>query len=76
MRSNNEYWQETLERYRLSKQIRRIRKKLRLRDLEKQLGYSRQYINNIQEIIIKPNKEFIEKLNEKMDLAKLQADKK
>lgn len=63
IKSNEEYWQETLERYRLSKRIRRIRKKLRLRDLEKQLGYSRQYINNIQEIIIKPNNEFINKLN-------------
>lgn len=64
IKSNGEYWQETLERYRLSKRIRRIRKKLRLRDLEKQLGYSRQYINNIQEIIIKPNREFINKLKD------------
>ncbi|MGD9276388.1 MAG: hypothetical protein PVJ67_04395 [Candidatus Pacearchaeota archaeon] len=64
MRSNKEYWQETLERYRISKQIRKMRKKLRLRDLEKQLGYSRQYINNIQEIILKPSKDFINKLND------------
>jgi len=31
---------------------------MRLRDLEKKLGYSRQYINNIQEIIIKPDNQF------------------
>ena len=64
MRSNKEYWQETLERYRVSKRIRIIRRKMRLRDLEKQLGYSRQYINNIQEVIIKPNKDFINKLED------------
>ena len=64
MRSNKEYWQGTLDRYRVSKRIRRLRKKLRLRDLEKQMGYSRQYINNIQEMNIKPNKEFINKLED------------
>lgn len=64
MRSNKEYWQETLDRYRVSKLIRKIRRKIRLRDLEKRLGYSRQYINNVQEIIIKPNKDFISKLEE------------
>ena len=63
IKSNKEYWQETLRRYRVSKLIRRIRRKMRLRDLEKQLGYSRQYINNVQEIIIKPDKEFIGKLD-------------
>ena len=66
MRSNKEYWQETLERYRVSKRIREIRKKLKLgiKDLAKQMGYSRQYINNVQEIIIKPDREFMEKLED------------
>ena len=66
MRSNKEYWQETLERYRVSKRIREIRKKLKLgiKDLAKQMGYSRQYINNVQEIIIKSNREFINKLED------------
>jgi len=66
MRSNKEYWQETLERYRVSKRIREIRKKLKLgiKDLAIKMGYSRQYINNVQEIIIKPDKEFINKFNE------------
>ena len=66
MRSNKEYWKETLERYGASKRIREIRKKLKieLKDLANQMGYSRQYINNVQEIIIKPDKEFIKKLGE------------
>jgi transcriptional regulator with XRE-family HTH domain len=66
MKSNKEYWEETLERYRVSKRIREMRRKLklRLRDLEKKMGYSRQYINNVQEIIIKPDREFLRKLNE------------
>ena len=66
MRSNKEYWQETLERYRVSKRIREIRKKLKLgiKDLAREMGYSRQYINNVQEIIIKPDREFINKFNE------------
>lgn len=37
---------------------------MRLRDLERQLGYSKQYINNVQHMIIKPNEEFLKKLNE------------
>ena len=66
MRSNKEYWQETLERYRVSKRIREIRKKLKLeiKDLARQMGYSRQYINNVQEIIIKSNKDFTNKLED------------
>ena len=66
MRSNKEYWEETLERYRASKRIREIRKKLKieLKDLANQMDYSRQYINNVQEIIIKPDKEFLRKLDE------------
>lgn len=38
--------------------------KLGIKDLAKQTGYSRQYINNVQEIIIKPGSDFINKLNE------------
>ena len=66
MKSNKEYWEETLERYRVSKRIRKIRKKfnIRLKDLVKVMGYSKQYINNVQEIIIKPNKDFINKLED------------
>jgi len=62
MKSNEEYWKETLRRYRISKMIRKIRRKFRLMDLENRLGYSKQYINNVQEITIKPNKEFLNKL--------------
>lgn len=66
MRSNKEYWEETLERYRVSKRIREIRKKFKipLKGLVKEMGYSKQYINNVQEIIIKPNGEFINKLED------------
>ena len=66
MRSNKEYWEETLERYRVSKRIREIRKKFKipLKGLVKEMDYSKQYINNVQEIIIKPNREFINKLED------------
>ena len=66
MRSNKEYWEETLERYRVSKRIREIRKKFKipLKSLVKEMDYSKQYINNVQEIIIKPNREFINKLED------------
>jgi transcriptional regulator with XRE-family HTH domain len=64
MKSNDSYWKEFLRRYRVSKTLREIRtkKNLRLRDLSSITGYSKQYINNVQEILIKPNEDFIQKL--------------
>lgn len=70
MKSNEEYWKETLRRYRISKMVRKIRRKFRLRDLENKLGYSKQYINNVQEITIKPNKDFLSKLDLILDKEK------
>lgn len=50
--------------------VRKIRRKFRLRDLENKLGYSKQYINNVQEITIKPNKDFLSKLDLILDKEK------
>jgi len=65
IKSNGEYWQETLRRYNTSKSIRRVRKKFKMgyKELSEFTGYSRQYINNVQEIIIKPDTNFINKLD-------------
>jgi len=49
-------------RYRASKLIREIRKNFKLSDIAKRLGYSRQYVANVQEMIIKPNEDFISRL--------------
>ena len=70
MKSDKEYWQETLRRYNASKSIRNIRKKFKipLKDLVKEMGYSKQYINNVQEIIIKPSIDFINKLKDFIDV--------
>ena len=64
MKSNKRYWEETLNRYRASKRIRVLREKfnIRLKDIADNTGYSKQYINNVQEIIIKPSKNFLSKL--------------
>ena len=66
MKTNAEYWQEILNRYRVSKTIREIRKKLKINQkaIADRIGYSRQYVNNVQEIIIKPSNDFLNKLKE------------
>jgi transcriptional regulator with XRE-family HTH domain len=66
MKLDKEYWQEFLERYRASKKIREIRKKLNINQTEigRLTGFSKQYVNNVQEMTIKPNEKFIEKINQ------------
>jgi transcriptional regulator with XRE-family HTH domain len=66
MKENKEYWQEFLERYRVSKMIREIRKKLNINQTElgRITGFSKQYVNNVQEMTIKPSEEFIKKLEQ------------
>lgn len=72
IKSNGEYWQETLRRYNVSKLIRNVRKKFKMgfKELSEFTGYSRQYINNVQEIIIKPSSDFINGLNKFIDANK------
>lgn len=62
MKSNDTYWHEVLNRYRLSKTIRGLRHKMGLLEIGNKTGKSRQYVYAIQEMTIKPNKEFLNKL--------------
>ncbi|MHB1334481.1 MAG: helix-turn-helix domain-containing protein [Candidatus Humimicrobiaceae bacterium] len=66
MKSNKECWQEVLERYRASKKIREIRKKLHINQSEigRLTGFTKQYVNNVQEMTIKPSEDFLKKLEE------------
>jgi len=66
MRKDKEYWKETIERYRASKLIRTIRrnKDIGTTIIGQLTGKSKQYVNNVQEIIVKPSEEFIKKLED------------
>jgi hypothetical protein len=66
MRKDKEYWEETIERYRASKLIRTIRrnKDIGTTIIGQLTGKSKQYVNNVQEIIVKPSEEFIKKLED------------
>lgn len=62
MRTDKEYWDDTISRYRASKLIRNIRRNhnLGLSDIAKKTGKTRQFIYNVQEINFKPSKEFLD----------------
>ena len=62
--SNSIIFGNCLKRYRVAKTVRKLRKNLDLKQLSDLTGYSRQYIYGIQEMLIKPNEDFINKLNE------------
>jgi hypothetical protein len=62
MKSNDEYWHGVLNRYRLSKAIRGLRRKMGLWEIAKKTDRTKQYVYGIQEMTIKPNKDFINKL--------------
>jgi len=65
-KTDKECWQDVLERYKTSKMIRSIRKNFHINQTEigRLTGYSKQYVNNVQEMTIKPNEDFINKLKE------------
>lgn len=63
-KSDKKYWDDTLDRYRASKTIRSLRRSYGLLEIGNLTGHTRQYIYGIQEMTIKPNSEFIKKLNE------------
>ena len=64
MRTDKEYWENTISRYRASKLIREIRrnKNLGLTDIGKATNKSKQYVYSVQEIIVKPSQDFMTKL--------------
>ena len=63
IKSNDYYWQKSLRQYRVSKRIRKLRKKkLSYHDLAELTGVSRQLWRNVTELCISPGKEFIEML--------------
>ena len=66
MKSDKEYWEDTISRYRASKKIREIRRNLMLglTEIARLTGKTRQYIYNIQEINLKPSKEFLDTLKQ------------
>ena len=63
-----DFWELSLEKYRISKKIRKIINKngkgFKFKELSEILNVSRDYIYQIMLMNIKPNREFIEKLNE------------
>jgi len=65
---NKDFWNYSLEKYRISKKIRKIISKnhrgFKFRDLAKALNVSSDYIYQVMMMNIKPNKDFIERLNE------------
>jgi transcriptional regulator with XRE-family HTH domain len=66
MKTNNDYWQETLTRYRISRFLRDYRKsnKLTYTGLAEILKTTRQYIYSIEEITLKPSDDFIQRLKQ------------
>lgn len=63
MESNKEYWETNLKAYRLKKLVRRLINKFGLVKLAKQLGVSKQYINNWSKEYL-PKRDFINKLKD------------
>ena len=63
-KSNKEYWEDFLNRYRLSKTIRVLRNKISMKEIAELTDQSKQYIYGIQEMAIKPSEEFLTKLSE------------
>jgi len=66
MRTDKEYWDDTISRYRASKLIRSIRRinGFTLSDIAKFTKTTRQYVYNIQEINFKPSNNFIQRLKQ------------
>ena len=63
-----------LKRYRVAKIVRKLRKNFDFKQLSDLTGFSRQYIYGVQEMTIKPNQDFINKLKEVGGGGQLQRD--
>lgn len=63
--TNNDYWQDLLSRHRMAKMLREFKEKNKLSyfDLSGLTGFSRQYVYGVEQMTIKPNEKFLEKLN-------------
>jgi len=65
---SNDFWHLSLEKYRVSKRIRKVigknGKGFIFRDLAKKLDVSRDYIYQTMMMNIKPSRDFINKLSE------------
>lgn len=63
-----DFWQLSLEKYRVSKRIRKVIKKngsgFIFRELAKKLEVDRHYIYQVMMMNIKPSKDFLNKLND------------
>lgn len=64
IKSEQLYWNELLRIHRQVKVLRTLRRKtgLRLKKISELTGYSIKYLFNVQEQLIKPNPDLIEKL--------------
>lgn len=63
-KTDKQYWEEFLKRYRLSKKVKKLRDKFGLSEIGNMTGQSRQYIYAIQEMTIKPSEEFKKRIGE------------
>lgn len=63
-KSNRIRWDENLKLYRASKQLTKLIDKYSLKKLSELMGYSISYISGVEGFHIKPNKEFINKLEQ------------
>ena len=63
MGSNQIYWLETLEAYRLKKRVRTLLVKMKPIELKQKLNCSKQYLNNQTKTYL-PSQDFINKLEE------------
>ena len=63
--TNQDFWNLSIEKYRISKTLRDLVKKNKHYDFNgfsKLIGFSRHYIYQVMTMNIKPSKEFIEKI--------------
>jgi ribosome-binding protein aMBF1 (putative translation factor) len=67
MKSDEIYWNDILDRYRVSKTIRQLRHKMGLLAIAKKTNTTKQYVYAIQEMTMKPNQEFKTKLEKLHD---------
>jgi predicted transcriptional regulator len=66
MKSEQKYWEELLRVHRQVKVLRSLRRKTgyNLKKISDLTGYSIKYLFNVQEQLIKPNPDLIEKLEQ------------
>ena len=64
MKSEQTYWNELLSTHRQVKQLRTLMRKngYKLKDISGMTGYSIKYLFNVQEQLIKPNADLMQKL--------------